>query len=57
MIPSKAVTLPSRPFVIGTSGHIDHGKTTLVKALPGVDTNRWAEEKKLGITIDLGFAH
>ena len=57
MIPSKAVTLPSRPFVIGTSGHIDHGKTTLVKALTGVDTDRWAEEKKRGITIDLGFAH
>jgi len=43
--------------VIGTSGHIDHGKTTLVKALTGVDTDRWAEEKKRGITIDLGFAH
>ena len=43
--------------MIGTSGHIDHGKTTLVKALTGVDTDRWAEEKKRGITIDLGFAH
>jgi len=43
--------------VIGTSGHIDHGKTTVVKALTGVDTDRWAEEKKRGITIDLGFAH
>ncbi len=47
----------SNPFVIGTSGHIDHGKTTLVKALTGVDTDRFAEEKKRGITIDLGFAH
>ena len=46
-----------RPFVIGTSGHIDHGKTTLVKALTGVDTDRWIEEKKRGITIDLGFAN
>ena len=43
--------------MIGTSGHIDHGKTTVVKALTGVDTDRWAEEKKRGITIDLGFAH
>ncbi|MBF0276842.1 MAG: selenocysteine-specific translation elongation factor [SAR324 cluster bacterium] len=47
----------SRNFVIGTSGHIDHGKTTLVKALTGVDPDRLAEEKKRGITIDLGFAH
>ena len=53
----KVVALNSRPFVIGTSGHIDHGKTTLVKALTGVDTDRWVEEKKRGITIDLGFAH
>ena len=55
---SRKVVAPNfRPFVIGTSGHIDHGKTTLVKALTGVDTDRWAEEKKRGITIDLGFAH
>ena len=47
----------SRPFVIGTSGHIDHGKTSLVKAITGVDTDRLVEEKKRGITIDLGFAH
>ena len=45
-----------RRFVIGTAGHIDHGKTTLVKALTGVDTDRWEEEKRRGITIDLGFA-
>ena len=44
-------------LVIGTSGHIDHGKTTLVKALTGIDTDRLAEEKRRGITIDLGFAH
>jgi selenocysteine-specific elongation factor len=43
-------------FVIGTAGHIDHGKTALVRALTGVDTDRWEEEKRRGITIDLGFA-
>lgn len=47
----------NRNFVIGTSGHIDHGKTTLVKALTGIDADRWAEEKKRGITIDIGFAN
>jgi selenocysteine-specific elongation factor len=46
----------ARRFVIGTAGHIDHGKTALVKALTGVDTDRWEEEKRRGITIDLGFA-
>jgi len=46
----------SRRFVVGTAGHIDHGKTALVKALTGVDTDRWEEEKRRGITIDLGFA-
>ena len=45
-----------RHVVIGTAGHIDHGKTTLVRALTGVDTDRLAEEKSRGITIDLGFA-
>ena len=45
-----------RRFVIGTAGHIDHGKAALVKALTGVDTDRWEEEKRRGITIDLGFA-
>jgi len=43
-------------FVIGTSGHIDHGKTTLVKALTGIDCDRLKEEKERGITVDLGFA-
>jgi selenocysteine-specific elongation factor len=43
--------------IIGTAGHIDHGKTTLVKALTGVDADRLAEEKARGITIDLGFAY
>ena len=44
------------PFVIGTAGHIDHGKTTLVKRLTGVDCDRLSEEKKRGMTIELGFA-
>ena len=47
---------PLHRFVVGTAGHIDHGKTALVKALTGVDTDRWEEEKRRGITIDLGFA-
>ena len=42
--------------VIGTAGHIDHGKTTLVKALTGTNTDRLREEKERGMTIDLGFA-
>src|SRR5467141_3707000 len=42
--------------VVGTAGHIDHGKTSLVKALTGIDTDRLPEEKARGITIDLGFA-
>jgi len=44
------------PFVLGTAGHIDHGKTALVKALTGVDCDRLLEEKRRGITIELGFA-
>ncbi|MHB0977727.1 MAG: selenocysteine-specific translation elongation factor [Candidatus Aquicultorales bacterium] len=46
-----------RPLVIGTAGHIDHGKTLLVKALTGTDTDRLSEEKKRGISIELGFAY
>ena len=42
--------------ILGTAGHIDHGKTTLIQALTGMDCDRLAEEKKRGITIDLGFA-
>ena len=45
-----------RRLILGTAGHIDHGKTSLVRALTGVDTDRLAEEKRRGITIDLGFA-
>jgi len=44
------------PVIMGTAGHIDHGKTTLIKALTGIDCDRLAEEKKRGITIELGFA-
>ncbi|QQS10688.1 MAG: selenocysteine-specific translation elongation factor [Rhodospirillales bacterium] len=44
-------------MIVGTAGHIDHGKTTLVRALTGVDTDRLPEEKARGITIDLGFAY
>lgn len=44
-------------IIIGTAGHIDHGKTTLIKALTGYNTDRWIEEQQRGITIDLGFAH
>lgn len=46
-----------KSFIIGTAGHIDHGKTALVKALTGIDTDRLPEEKERGITIDIGFAH
>jgi len=45
-----------QPIVIGTAGHIDHGKSTLVQALTGIDPDRWEEEKERGMTIDLGFA-
>ena len=46
-----------RRVIVGTAGHIDHGKTALVKALTGIDTDRLQEEKERGISIDLGFAH
>ncbi|MEY3162935.1 MAG: hypothetical protein RIT25_2930, partial [Planctomycetota bacterium] len=44
------------PVVVGTAGHIDHGKSSLVKALTGIDPDRLKEEKERGLTIDLGFA-
>ncbi|MGH9497621.1 MAG: selenocysteine-specific translation elongation factor [Terriglobales bacterium] len=46
-----------RSIIVGTAGHIDHGKTALVKALTGIDADRLDEEKRRGITIDIGFAH
>ncbi len=53
---SPAAVGPPRSVVIGTAGHIDHGKTALIRALTGVDTDRLPEEKRRGITVDLGFA-
>jgi selenocysteine-specific elongation factor len=46
-----------KQIILGTAGHIDHGKTSLIKALTGIDTDRLKEEKERGITIELGFAH
>src|SRR5947209_17446194 len=43
--------------VVGTAGHVDHGKTALVKALTGIDTDRLPEEKRRGITLEAGYAH
>src|SRR5262245_27313002 len=48
--------LATRVSVVGTAGHIDHGKTAMVRRLTGVDTDRLPEEKQRGISIDLGFA-
>lgn len=45
-----------RSVILGTAGHVDHGKTVLVQALTGTNTDRWEEERRRGITIDLGFA-
>ena len=53
---SSAAPAPRPHFTLGTAGHVDHGKTALVAALTGVDTDRLPEEKARGITIDLGFA-
>jgi selenocysteine-specific elongation factor len=49
--------MPVKSIIVGTAGHIDHGKTALVKALTGIDADRLEEEKRRGITIDLGFAY
>ncbi len=49
--------IPEKQVIVGTAGHIDHGKTTLVYKLTGIDADRWKEEKERGITIDIGFAH
>ena len=48
--------MSERPLVLGTAGHIDHGKTWLVRALTGKDTDRLPEEKERGISIELGYA-
>src|SRR5712672_3459436 len=49
--------MTERRFILATAGHVDHGKSALVKALTGIDPDRLPEEKARGITIDLGFAH
>jgi selenocysteine-specific elongation factor len=56
MAPDPAPPAPARLAIVGTAGHIDHGKTAMVRRLTGVDTDRLPEEKKRGISIDLGFA-
>ena len=55
--PRRMKNSPMKNIIVGTAGHIDHGKTALVKALTGIDTDRLEEEKRRGISIDLGFAH
>lgn len=52
-----AEQMPRKPVIIGTAGHIDHGKSSLVEALTGIHPDRLEEERRRGITIDLGFAH
>ena len=56
-MPSAETALKTRPVIVGTAGHIDHGKTALVRRLTGIDTDRLKEERERGISIDLGFAH
>jgi len=56
LVPGRPASPADIPLVLGTAGHIDHGKTTLVRALTGVDCDRLPEEKARGITIELGFA-
>jgi len=55
--PPPTILSPMKSVIVGTAGHIDHGKTALVKALTGIDADRLEEEKRRGITIDIGFAH
>src|SRR5208283_2334612 len=53
----RSILSQMKSVIVGTAGHIDHGKTALVKALTGIDADRLEEEKRRGITIDIGFAH
>jgi selenocysteine-specific elongation factor len=55
--PKQLRIFTMKQIILGTAGHIDHGKTSLIKALTGIDTDRLKEEKERGITIELGFAH
>ncbi len=57
MFAEPSILSQMKSVIVGTAGHIDHGKTALVKALTGIDADRLEEEKRRGITIDLGFAH
>ena len=57
MSPPERAEPPLRSLIVGTAGHIDHGKSALVQALTGTDPDRLKEERERGITIDLGFAH
>jgi selenocysteine-specific elongation factor len=54
---SESILSQMKSVIVGTAGHIDHGKTALIKALTGIDADRLEEEKRRGITIDIGFAH
>ena len=54
--PKEIANLHCTDLILGTAGHIDHGKTSLIRSLTGVDTDRLPEEKRRGITIELGFA-
>lgn len=53
----RGTKMENRHYLIGTAGHVDHGKTELIRALTGIETDRLKEEKKRGISIELGFAH
>jgi selenocysteine-specific elongation factor len=57
MFAGPSILSHMKSVIVGTAGHIDHGKTALVKALTGIDADRLEEEKRRGITIDIGFAH
>ncbi|PYX26757.1 MAG: selenocysteine-specific translation elongation factor [Acidobacteria bacterium] len=56
-VETNTILFAMKSVIVGTAGHIDHGKTSLVKALTGIDADRLEEEKRRGITIDIGFAH